>query len=128
MEGRKGGRPPGQGNKGEHYVPHPVDFAILENLPPEGQMLGWHVIAQTAKRLTEDLNKGLPEEAQITNTQLTGRLVSMASAGLLVKVPIMGSGGRIGWQRSAKGAALFKEHTGKTLPSASEGTTTGGGN
>lgn len=101
--------------KGKHYAPHPLDFAIIERLPPEGSVLGYHVLASTVKRLADDLNKDVPEEGQVTSNNISGRLVSMKVEGLVVGVRILGRNNNTGWQRTRKGELFYSEQTGKQL-------------
>jgi hypothetical protein len=58
--------PPGTG---KHYKPHPVDFAIIERLPNEGSMLGYHTIAMPVIALVKELNQGFRWRARSRRTR-----------------------------------------------------------
>jgi hypothetical protein len=119
------------GTKNEHgsyYIPHPLDFAILELLKPEGSMLGYHVLALPASAITKTLNKNVPKEYQLKGSSVSGRIVAMNHEGFVSKHPLLGQGGRHGWQRTPKGTKHYQEHTGKRLdPPAGELTIVEGG-
>jgi hypothetical protein len=120
-----------EGGTGRYYEPHPVDLAVLEMLPAEGTMFGWHVIAIPASGLLRRLNETVPKEGQLKMSELTGRLVAMKAANLVVIATLMGeisrkSGTQHGWQRTKKGEALYAEYTGKELVSTEVPPTSGG--
>lgn len=101
--------------EGKYYRQMPVDFAIIENLPAEGSVLGYHVLAATVTMLAEKLNKGVPVEGQVTSTDLAARLVSMRSAGYVTPVNVMGAKQRNGWQRTRQGELFYEQETGRSL-------------
>jgi hypothetical protein len=76
----------------------PVDFALLELLPDEGQMIGYKPIALQVASI-----KDRPEFEGFSGNQISGRLKSMSYQGLTctqVTLPIQRG---LGWQRTAKG-------------------------
>lgn len=117
---RKKGEGPQRGSKGNYYVPMPLDMAVIERLPDEGAMLGWNPLAYTAKTLASDLNQGLPREQWLKISELTGRLTSMRSAGLLIHTALLGGVDKMGWQRTAKGKQMYQQVTGRPVPSPAE--------
>lgn len=78
----------------------PVDYAILEILPDEGQMLGLKPIALQVTSI-----KNRPEFDGFTGNQLAGRLKSMQFQGLVTTQVTLPLQGGLGWQRTAKGRA-----------------------
>lgn len=102
-------------SQSKYYEWHPVDGAILAALPREGEVLGYHVIATTVKGLLTKLNAGVPPEGQIASEQLTARLRSMLASGFVVAVPVFGTGGVRGWQRTPAGESLYRKEVGASL-------------
>jgi hypothetical protein len=102
--------------RGKFYAPHPLDFGIIERLPNEGTTLGFHTIAMPARALTEELNADVPREAWVKTSQVTGRLVSMKSAGYVVQVVMIGQNERWGWQRTTQGVRHYEKQAGHKLP------------
>lgn len=103
-------------SEGKYYIAHPLDFAILERLPDEGAMLGWHVIAMPVVALVKELNKGVEKEGQVTGPQVTGRIVSMDHAGYVKVTSMLGNRTQKGWQRTAAGVKHYEKSTGRKLP------------
>lgn len=82
----------------------PIDLAILEILPDEGQMIGFKHIALQVSSIKER-----PEFDEVSGNQIGGRLRSMSFQGLTctqVTLPIQRG---LGWQRTAKGKKLLAE-------------------
>lgn len=110
--------------KGNYYELSPIDLAILETLPPQGQMLGWHPIADTARTLGEKLNRDIPKEGWATHEQITGRLVSLHKTNYVTRIKLLAGadvgGSGMGWQRTPKGEEFYAKTTGRTLPGSSQ--------
>lgn len=83
----------------------PIDFALLELLPDEGQMIGYKPIALQVASIKER-----DEFKEFSGNQISGRLKSMSFQGLTttqVTLPIQRG---LGWQRTAKGKAALAEN------------------
>lgn len=78
----------------------PVDYALLEILPDEGQMLGLKPIALQVTSI-----KNRPEFDGFSGNQISGRLKSMQFQGLVATQITLPLQGGLGWQRTAKGRA-----------------------
>lgn len=83
----------------------PVDFAILEILPDEGQMIGYKPIALKVRSIAER-----PGFEDFTGNAIGGRLKSMEFQGLVVTQVTLPLGGGLGWQRTAKGRQLLERN------------------
>lgn len=83
----------------------PLDYALLEILPDEGQMMGYSPIALSIGSLKER-----PEFEQYSGNQLGGRLKSMSFQGLTVSQVILPIQRGLGWQRTAKARELLKQN------------------
>jgi hypothetical protein len=104
------GKETNKAKKGNYYSPMPLDFELLRRMPAEGTMLGFHVLALTAKHITTELNKTAPPGGALTSHNVTARLRSMHVAGYVTPVQVMGaSTSGQGWQRTPKGEAFLKE-------------------
>lgn len=83
----------------------PIDFALLELLPDEGQMIGYKPIALQVASI-----KDREEFREFSGNQLSGRLKSMSFQGLTttqVTLPIQRG---LGWQRTAKGKEVLAKN------------------
>lgn len=83
--------------EGRYYQAQPMDYAILELLPEENTMLGYHYLGMQVKDVAAKL--GHP------SNEIQARMRSMAVAGIVVHRPL--SSNRV-WQRTAKGKELFE--------------------
>ncbi len=82
-----------------------VDYALLEILPDEGQMMGYHPIALPVGSLKER-----PEFEGFTGNQIGGRLKSMSYQGYTTAQVVLPVQRGLGWQRTAKGKELLKRN------------------
>lgn len=76
----------------------PIDYALLEALPDEGQMIGYKAIALQVASIKER-----PGFDEFSGNQIAGRLKSMQFQGLTctqITLPLQRG---LGWQRTAKG-------------------------
>ena len=85
----------------------PFDFAIMEHLPEEGTVLGYHPLFKTARRLLTELNDGLPADVpKIRIGHLNGRLRVLRQIGIVT--PVLKLTGHIdGWQRTLHATDLL---------------------
>jgi hypothetical protein len=83
----------------------PVDYALLELLPDEGQMIGYKPIALQVGSI-----KNRPGFEEITGNQIAGRLKSMNFQGLTVTQFTLPTQGGMGWQRTAKGKEALRQN------------------
>lgn len=83
----------------------PIDLALLEILPDEGQMMGFNPIALQVKTILER-----PEFKHEKGGQISGRLRSMAHFGLTVNQVVLPVQRGLGWQRTAAGKAALERH------------------
>lgn len=83
----------------------PIDYALLELLPDEGQMIGYKPIALQVKSITHR-----PGFEEISGNQIAGRLKSMFYQGLTVTQVTLPTQGGMGWQRTAKGKEALREN------------------
>lgn len=77
----------------------PMDYAILAELPPEGSVVGYHILGVTAAGITEHLRK---TDASVGASQVGGRLTSLKRLGMVTDVTILPVGRR-GWQITTTG-------------------------
>lgn len=75
-----------------------VDYALLEILPDEGQMIGLKPIALQVSSITKR-----PEFEGFSGNQIAGRLKSMEFQGLVTTQITLPLQGGVGWQRTKKG-------------------------
>lgn len=83
----------------------PVDFALLEMLPDEGQMLGYKPIALQVTSIKER-----PGFEEFSGGQIAGRLKSLEFQGLAVTQVTLPLGRGLGWQRTAKGREMLAKN------------------
>lgn len=94
--------------RGEYFLVEPFDQKILSFLPDEGTLaLGLYPLGETAQNLRKKFS---PEQQKaLTATQISARLISMQSQGLVVnKHTSLGAGGRLVWQRTKAGLGVLK--------------------
>lgn len=111
---------PKESRKGQYYEPHPLDYELLQRMPEEGAMLGYHTLGMTVKHALKELNKDVPLAARLTAEEVSARVRSMHVVGYVAKVKLLGTGGTLGWQRTPKGTAFYEEQTGKKLRTTPE--------
>lgn len=104
----------GSKGKGNYYEPLPLDFELLRRMPAQGSTLGFHTLAMTVPHVVKELNKEAPAGGELTSMNVAARIRSMAVAGHVVKVLVMGSESRYGWQRTPKGDHFLEEQTGQS--------------
>lgn len=75
-----------------------VDYALLELLPDEGQMIGYKPIALQVRSIKER-----PGFEDISGNQIAGRLKHMQFLGLVVTQITLPTQGGLGWQRTTAG-------------------------
>lgn len=80
----------------------PIDYALLELLPAEGETIGFTPIALQVRSI---LRK--KEFEQTTAGEMTGRLKSMGHHGLVVGILVQPVGRGLGWQVTAKGKEVL---------------------
>lgn len=80
----------------------PIDLALLELLPDEGQMIGYKPIALQVKSIQRR-----PGFEDISGNQIAGRLKSMQFQGLTCTQITLPTQNGLGWQRTAKGRELL---------------------
>ena len=83
----------------------PLDLALLEILPDEGQMLGFLPIALQVVSI-----KRRPEFEGISGNQLAGRLKSMQFQGYTTTQITLPTQGGLGWQRTKAGKELLEKN------------------
>lgn len=83
----------------------PLDLALLDILPDEGQMLGYQTLA-----LQVDSIKRRKGFEGLSGNQIAGRFKSMSYQGLVVSQVVFPIQGGLGWQRTAKGRALLEKN------------------
>jgi len=83
----------------------PIDFALLDLLPDEGQMIGYKPIALQVGSI-----KKRPEFDEFSGNQLAGRLKSMSFQGLTVTQITLPIQRGLGWQRTAKGKEILQRN------------------
>lgn len=83
----------------------PVDYALLEILPDEGQMIGYKPIALQVASI-----KGRPGFEEFTGNQIAGRLKSMQFQGLTVTQVTLPLQGGLGWQRTSAGRQTLERN------------------
>lgn len=83
----------------------PVDFALLDLLPDEGQMIGFKPIALQVRSIQER-----PEFSEFSGAQISGRLKSMSFQGLTVTQVVLPIQRGLGWQRTAKGKEALQKN------------------
>jgi hypothetical protein len=83
----------------------PIDFALLEALPDEGQMIGYKPIALQVASIKE--RAGFEE---FSGNQIAGRLKSMQHQGLTVTQVTLPIQRGLGWQRTAKGKEVLNKN------------------
>ena len=83
----------------------PVDLAILEILPDEGQMIGYKPIALQVKSI-----QGRPGFQEFSGNQIAGRLKSMQHQGYTCTQVTLPTQMGLGWQRTAKGKELLAKN------------------
>ena len=76
----------------------PIEYALLEILPLEGEMMGFTPIALQVRSILrkEGFQGSKPGD-------LAGRLKSLEQKGLVVSFPVQPVGRGLGWQATAKG-------------------------
>lgn len=79
----------------------PIEAALLEILPLEGEMLGFTPMALQVRSI---LRK--PGFEHSTAGDVAGRLKSLAQKGLVTGVVVQPVGRGLGWQATKKGKAL----------------------
>lgn len=82
-----------------------VDYAILEMLPDEGQMIGYKPIALQVRSI-----KGKPGFEEFSGGAIAGRLKSMEHMGLVVTQVTLPLQRGLGWQRTAAGRAALERN------------------
>lgn len=89
-------------NELKHPV-QPLDRAILDKLPDEGSMLGYHVLGKTTRALAKELSvPGVP----VTSAEVATRLRVCKLNGLVVDQH--GGGDRV-WQRTFLARRVLQE-------------------
>jgi hypothetical protein len=89
-----------------YYQPTPLDFQMLEAMPPKGILGGVHWAGRPARHLQEDINDALPDGVKPLGTStIQARLRSMKVAGYVEDFQAHG-GGRI-WARTTEGSAFL---------------------
>lgn len=83
----------------------PIDIALLELLPDEGQMLGYKPIALQVRSILRR-----PEFEGVSGTQIAGRLKSLQFQGYTCTQVTLPTQGGLGWQRTAKGRELLNKN------------------
>lgn len=83
----------------------PIEYALLEMLPLEGEMLGFSPIALQVRSI---LRK--PGFEHSTAGDVAGRLKSLEFRGLAVGIPVQPVGRGLGWQATKAGKALLKSN------------------
>ena len=79
----------------------PLDYAILDKLPDEGSVVGYHPLGRTVRVLA-------PEFEGVDSEQLSGRLKSMELMGLTKGIKVTPVGQGRGWQVTPLGKKLLK--------------------
>ena len=79
----------------------PIEYALLELLPTEGEMMGFTPIAPQVRSI---LRKEGFEHS--TAGDVTGRLKSLEQKGLVVSMPVQPVGRGLGWQATKRGKAI----------------------
>jgi hypothetical protein len=83
--------------RGEYELVEPLDYRLLEKLPPEGTTaFNLYPIGTTVKELSKDFK-------QIPQTQISARIRSMHVQGLAKKVRMLGA--ELGEQRKGRASA-----------------------
>lgn len=80
----------------------PIDLALLELLPDEGQMIGYKPIALQVRSIARR-----PGFEEISGNQLAGRLKSLEKQGYVCTQITLPTQGGLGWQRTSKGKELL---------------------
>lgn len=83
----------------------PLDYAILEALPKQGAMMGFHNLGATVKHLMRKWR-----DQSVTSAQLNGRVRTLKFYGLAVDVMVMPVGDGKGWQITPEGERVLAEH------------------
>lgn len=83
----------------------PVDFALLEMLPDEGQMIGYKPIALQVASI-----KDRPGFEEFSGGQIAGRLKSLEFQGFVVTQVTLPLGQGLGWQRTSKGKEILAKN------------------
>lgn len=83
----------------------PIDLALLELLPDEGQMIGYKPIALQVKSIQKR-----PGFEEISGNQIAGRLKSMQFQGYTCTQITLPTQSGLGWQRTAKGRELLAKN------------------
>lgn len=82
----------------------PLDYLILDSLPPEGTTMGGVIpLGETVRNLANTTFKGI-----VTNTALGGRMTSLQAYGLVKGVVLPSRDGR-GWQITPAGDKALRE-------------------
>lgn len=76
----------------------PIDLALLDILPDEGQTIGFQPIAISVRSIGER-----PEFKGINPEQISGRLRAMKKHGYTASAAILPVHRGAGWQRTSKG-------------------------
>ena len=99
-----------KGERPQYRSVLPVDYALLQLLPDEGQMIGYKPIALKVASIKEH-----PGFEEFSGNQIAGRLKALSFLGYTVTQVTLPLQGGLGWQRTAAGRALL-EKNGKVVP------------
>lgn len=86
----------------------PLDYAILATLPPEGSMLGYHVLAVPVRGITTELKKS---DENLTSTAVAGRVSLLHQLGYVAGATILPVAKGRGWQITPKGQKVLSAWT-----------------
>ncbi len=84
-----------------------IDYAILAALPKQGSKLGLRDLAPQVKQVKNNLNEGVPSEARLTGSTISGRMRQLKSWGLVVEVPVTPVSDGRGFQITPEGQAVL---------------------
>lgn len=86
----------------------PVDYGILENMPPQGSRLGYHVLGATVKTILEALNADVPVEHRMSPGIVSQRIARwLRPNGMVVEVKVHSAGGAKGYQITERGQRML---------------------
>lgn len=86
----------------------PVDYAILRELPKQGSRLGYHVLGNTVRIITQTLNAPLPREAHLSSGVVGQRITRwLIPKGMAMQVKIHGARGAKGYQATERGRLML---------------------
>ena len=93
---------------GEYSLIEPFDYLILGLLPDQGTLFaGLYPLGETALNLGKKMPK-TPDKKNIPSSQIQARLRSLTLQGLVIKGATIGRGGKAIWQRTPRGADIYK--------------------